>query len=111
MVVFGVGERKTPAPFIAACDKFIYVEIIPKDEKPEKESIILDKKTAKPTKKTTKKEAPISNINRDILKLITESINDIAMKMVGISGDLGNFLIKENLISMLEIRISKIISL
>ena len=26
MVVFGVGERKTPAPFIAACDKFIYVE-------------------------------------------------------------------------------------
>ena len=95
MVVFGVGERKTPAPFIAACDKFIYVEIIAKDEKPEKESIILDKKTAKPTKKTTKKEAPISNINRDILKLITESINDIADENGwAFLGDLGNFLIK-----------------
>ena len=28
MTVFGIGERKTPAPFIAACDKFIYIENI-----------------------------------------------------------------------------------
>jgi uncharacterized LabA/DUF88 family protein len=95
MVVFGVGERKTPAPFIAACDKFIYVEIIAKDEKPDKESILVDKKTSKPTKNTKKKEAPISNINRDILKLITESINDIADENGwAFLGDLGNFLIK-----------------
>ena len=26
--VFGIGERKTPSPFIAACDKFTYIEII-----------------------------------------------------------------------------------
>ena len=26
--VYGIGERKTPSPFIAACDKFIYVEVI-----------------------------------------------------------------------------------
>lgn len=26
--VYGIGEKKTPAPFIAACDKFVYVEII-----------------------------------------------------------------------------------
>ncbi len=26
--VFGMGERKTPKPFIVACDKFIYIEII-----------------------------------------------------------------------------------
>ena len=26
--VYGIGEKKTPAPFIAACDKFIYVEVI-----------------------------------------------------------------------------------
>ena len=26
--VYGIGERKTPLPFIAACDKFIYVEVI-----------------------------------------------------------------------------------
>jgi uncharacterized LabA/DUF88 family protein len=26
--VYGFGERKTPAPFVAACDKFVYVEIL-----------------------------------------------------------------------------------
>ncbi len=28
MKVYGMGERKTPQPFIVACDKFIYVEVI-----------------------------------------------------------------------------------
>ncbi|NLT40489.1 MAG: NYN domain-containing protein, partial [Clostridiales bacterium] len=28
MTVIGIGEKKTPAPFIVACDKFIYIEII-----------------------------------------------------------------------------------
>lgn len=27
-VVYGFGERKTPEPFVAACDKFIYTEIL-----------------------------------------------------------------------------------
>jgi hypothetical protein len=26
--VFGFGERKTPQPFVAACDKFVYTEIL-----------------------------------------------------------------------------------
>jgi uncharacterized LabA/DUF88 family protein len=26
--VYGIGEKKTPRPFITACDKFIYVEIL-----------------------------------------------------------------------------------
>src|SRR6201999_1787044 len=26
LTVYGFGERKTPKPFVAACDKFIYVE-------------------------------------------------------------------------------------
>jgi uncharacterized LabA/DUF88 family protein len=28
LVVYGFGERKTPQPFVAACDKFIYTEIL-----------------------------------------------------------------------------------
>ncbi len=33
LVVYGFGERKTPEPFVAACDKFIYTEILrPKPE-------------------------------------------------------------------------------
>src|SRR5690606_12306344 len=29
-MVIGIGEKKTPKPFIAACDKFIYIEILSK---------------------------------------------------------------------------------
>ena len=33
LVVYGFGERKTPKPFVAACDTFIYVEnLIPRAE-------------------------------------------------------------------------------
>src|SRR3972149_3557377 len=28
LLVIGIGEKKTPHPFIVACDKFIYIEII-----------------------------------------------------------------------------------
>lgn len=30
MAVYGMGEKKTPKPFIVACDKFIYIEILKK---------------------------------------------------------------------------------
>ena len=29
--VYGFGERKTPKPFVQACDKFVYTEILRKD--------------------------------------------------------------------------------
>src|SRR3954463_8023136 len=28
MKVIGIGEKKTPLPFITACDKFVYIEIL-----------------------------------------------------------------------------------
>src|SRR6186713_3465123 len=28
MKVIGIGEKKTPAPFIASCNKFVYLEIL-----------------------------------------------------------------------------------
>ncbi|HZJ85827.1 MAG TPA: NYN domain-containing protein [Erysipelotrichaceae bacterium] len=31
--VLGVGERKTPSPFIVACDKFVYIEVIDENNK------------------------------------------------------------------------------
>lgn len=36
LTAYGFGERKTPDPFVAACDKFIYIEILrpePEEEK------------------------------------------------------------------------------
>ena len=38
-VVYGFGERKTPEPFVAACDKFIYTEILRADPAPQKDAI------------------------------------------------------------------------
>jgi uncharacterized LabA/DUF88 family protein len=28
LVVYGFGEKKTPEPFVSACDKFIYTEVL-----------------------------------------------------------------------------------
>ncbi len=33
-VVYGLGERKTPEPFIAACDKFVFFEVLKKLDGP-----------------------------------------------------------------------------
>ena len=53
--VYGIGEKKTPRPFITACDKFIYVEILSANGEAEsglasKDSAIGDK-TAEQQKK------------------------------------------------------------
>jgi uncharacterized LabA/DUF88 family protein len=32
LVVYGFGEKKTPEPFVAACDKFIFVELLREDD-------------------------------------------------------------------------------
>ena len=69
MLVVGIGEKKTPNPFIVACDKFIYIEIIGSQETP---------------KATTKKvpahaEATrIDSININFIKLLKSSVEDIA---------------------------------
>ncbi len=31
MTVYGLGARKTPAPFVAACDRFIYLDLLTQD--------------------------------------------------------------------------------
>src|SRR5688572_25093185 len=34
VLVYGFGEKKTPAPFVQACDKFIYTELLRQAEEP-----------------------------------------------------------------------------
>ncbi|MEO7325678.1 MAG: NYN domain-containing protein [Dokdonella sp.] len=38
LVVYGFGEKKTPGPFVSACDKFIYTEILVDKEDDEEET-------------------------------------------------------------------------
>lgn len=40
LVVYGFGERKTPEPFVAACDKFIYTEILRAEAEEQKETVV-----------------------------------------------------------------------
>lgn len=71
MLVMGIGEKKTPNPFIVSCDKFIYIEIIGAME--------ASKKSAK-TSATPAKEAKIKLDPIDIkfIKLLKSSVEDIA---------------------------------
>jgi NYN domain/OST-HTH/LOTUS domain len=87
MKVFGMGEQKTPAAFRAACDKFIYIEIL---EQPETDT--------KPVKqqKERKKESAINKADKNLVSLITSSIKDIADETGwAFLGDLGNMLLKK----------------
>lgn len=49
LVVYGFGEKKTPAAFVAACDKFIYTEILRSVPATEPAKIAMGKDAAKPT--------------------------------------------------------------
>ncbi len=65
MLVLGIGEKKTPNPFIVACDKFIYIEIL--------RSVVEDK--------VEKKEKGISSVEKigpKEIKLISSSIRDLS---------------------------------
>jgi uncharacterized LabA/DUF88 family protein len=76
MLVIGIGEKKTPNPFIVACDKFIYIEIIGALETKQADSI----STASKKKVTTKPSTAIKidSIDNEFIKLIETSINDLA---------------------------------
>lgn len=76
MLVIGIGEKKTPSPFIVACDKFIYIEIISRQDMKDKETEVKI-----PGQKATKSK-PVSKevdaINDKFIKLLKSTIDDLA---------------------------------
>lgn len=100
MTVIGLGERKTLPPFITACDKFIYLEILKAraeaddDNEDEEEESASPKTKGKAVKKASVKSTSAPEI-RSMKKLITDSIKDIADETGWVFlGELGNFIIK-----------------
>jgi len=67
MQVIGIGEKKTPNPFIVSCDKFIYIEILKKKTE-KKES---------PNEKSSDKDM-VDKITRKQINLIKTTINDVS---------------------------------
>ena len=71
--VIGIGEKKTPEPFIVACDKFIYLEILKADETDE-----VDEKDEKKGKAKSKTKKTVQNLTPEVTRLIRQSIYDCA---------------------------------
>jgi uncharacterized LabA/DUF88 family protein len=94
MKVIGIGEKKTPIPFIAACDKFIYIEILKQPTKksnptpppPPTKTKSKAKRKPKDTTPEPPKPAPaivpesesISSVDDKLINLLSDSINDLA---------------------------------
>ena len=86
-MVYGIGERKTPVSFIAACSKFIFVEILGQAPSMEPETI---KDAAEDTPEGEKGKAerpktdlavqkiPDKLVREDLKALISSSVSDLA---------------------------------
>jgi uncharacterized LabA/DUF88 family protein len=85
MQVIGIGEKKTPNPFIVACDKFIYIEIL-KSKSKEKDSEEEKELEKESYEKITFKE----------IKLIASTITDLSDdEGWAFLGDVGSLLQKK----------------
>ena len=99
MKVIGIGERKTPSPFIIACDKFIYIEII-NSLKPKSEPILNGHDKTKPVSRKKQEESNetgnVEKLKRDVADLISTSINDLADENGwAFLGEVGNLILKK----------------
>lgn len=87
MNVIGIGEKKTPNPFIVACDKFIYIEILKNQSE---ESSLEATDTSKGKKDNVDKITPKE------IKLIASTISDLADEDGwAFLGDVGSLLQKK----------------
>ncbi|MNJ85571.1 NYN domain protein [compost metagenome] len=86
--VMGIGEKKTPLPFITACDKFVYIEILkPKPAQP---------RSAAEKKQKKKEPTPMNLVDMKLVNLLKESVSDLADETGWtFLGELGNFLQKK----------------
>lgn len=93
MKVVGIGEKKTPYAFIAACNKFIYIEILKKEIK----EIAPAKHSSKEPIKKSHVSAAVASVDKKLVKLISDSINDLSDEESGwvFLGALGSLIIKK----------------
>ena len=82
LVVYGFGEQKTPNPFVKACNKFIYTEILAKDDEPSKpQPSVKVKATKKKASGSAKaeKQSPLGT-GAQLKKMLTSAIDDASQE-------------------------------
>lgn len=78
LTVYGFGEEKTPKPFVAACDKFVYIELLREDALP------LPKSELSETSATSASEPSVATQSEQLKKpkapvgFIAKILDDIA---------------------------------
>ncbi len=102
MKVIGIGEKKTPSAFIAACDRFVFIEVLDGAIKKTRKIANVQNKSPKPTvtpvaesKKVVEKEAP-SKIDNQTIELIEDTLDAIGDEDGwAFLGDVGNLIVKK----------------
>ena len=73
LAVYGFGEKKTPQPFVAACDKFVFTEIL-----------------GEPEEKTPPRKATSSKLRKLLLPAVTSTAQEDGWASLGAVGSLVN---------------------
>ena len=91
--VYGMGEKKTPNPFIVACDKFVYIEVIrsaAQQERAEEAAREEPKEPPKPARRAARKKGaeaapppapeaePPSRVPKEIIPRLADSVEMLA---------------------------------
>jgi uncharacterized LabA/DUF88 family protein len=101
MKVIGIGEKKTPSAFIAACDRFVFIEVLDGAIKKTRKTNTPQSKIPKPipptteSKKQTEKETP-NKIDNQTIELIEDTLDAIGDEDGwAFLGDVGNLIVKK----------------
>ena len=83
MTVYGLGRRSTPAPFVAACDRFIYLDLLSQEPQ----------ESAQPAPEDDVPTAPPLNLKRILSTAISSTSKDDGWSNLG---EVGSYLIKSH---------------
>lgn len=76
LVVYGFGEKKTPEPFVAACDKFIYTEVL-KEVEDERDT------SAKKSEQSLKQDTKLVSLVRNAIEASSDESDWAHLAPVG----------------------------
>lgn len=89
MYVVGMGERKTPPPFRAACNIFKYLDVLARSE--QKENSVAPEPEQKPQEQPHDDFTPLKTVVKAIKSIVDDTSDDDGWSFIG---SVGNILIK-----------------